>query len=115
MSMAAKTGLRMQTSASFCIQVTTVEMERGILPSWTPLAALALRAHGDRLTRGEPSGLDDDRFAGGDPLDPLDGVAALPSRPDALLDDAPLAHAEHLRDAGEGHDRARRHEHRRLR
>src|SRR5712691_10248694 len=99
----AKTGRRMQTSASFCTYRT-------------PGAVIAPASLDDRhgLAADEISWLDDDGLTGGEALEDLDALLFLPARRHALLDRAAVLHAEHLLDTGEDDDRRRGHEDRRL-
>src|SRR3990172_6887837 len=89
MIIAAKTGRRMQTSASFC--------KDGLLLQY------------DRLPAGEVAWFDHDRLARGEPLENFHPVARFPPGPDPLLHGKTVLDAEHLLDAGEGHDRRGRH------
>src|SRR5512139_4259841 len=90
MSIAAKTGRRMQISASFC--------------------KYALPRHADRRSGGEVAGVDHHRLAGGDTLEDLHPVARAPTGPDPLLHGAVALHHEDLLEAGEGRDRRGGHE-----
>jgi hypothetical protein len=100
MIMAAKTGRRMQTSASFCTAVPSGPGRRD---------AGGSRLHRHRLTGGQVARLDDHRVPGPEPREDLDPIPRPAAGLDADLDGLVLLHGEDLLDAGERHDGGRGH------
>src|SRR5258708_29378708 len=97
MSMAAKTGRRMQTSANFWMAPPPPPRSR----------AFPLRSshYLDGLAADQVAGMHDHRLAGGDAVQHLDQLAGAAAGLDLALAGAARFDADHPLDAGKGDDR----------